>query len=273
MVGVAAVGVVVSLVGTVVAWQLVGQLNSSTRRSLDVTIETIDSVGATIEVADEVLSATTDTVDSAASTLTAVAASFETTTDVIGEVDDLTEVVGPALDDAGSALGELEGLATRVDDVLTGLSEIPFGPDYDPEKGLGEAIGEVAATLEDLPAEFEDTSTELDTFATSVDDLENEVVALAADVTEVSEQIAGSDVLVDQYRENIADARAVAVDTRDGLDRDVSLMRLIVLIGGLNLAVGQIVPYWLGRSLLDETRRASGSRPEEAKPETADAAG
>lgn len=269
MVGVAAVGLVVSLVGTIVAWQLVGQLNSSTRRSLDVTIETIDSVEATIEVADGVLGASTDTVASAASTLTAVADSFETSTDVIGEIDDLTEVVGPALEDAGAALGELEQLATRVDDVLGGLSQIPFGPDYDPEKGLGEAIGEVATTLEGLPAEFDDTSADLDEFSTSLVELEAEVVALATDVQEVSNQLDGSDVLVDQYRENITDARAVAVDTRDGLDRDVAWMRIVVLIGGLNLAIGQIVPYWIGRSLLDESPRELVENGEEAKPETA----
>ncbi|WP_040493184.1 hypothetical protein [Ilumatobacter nonamiensis] len=262
MVTVAAIGLVVSLVGTVVAWQLVGQLNSSTRRSLDVTIETIDSVAATIDVADRVLAATTDSIASAASSLTALADSFETTNGVLAEIDDLTTVVGPALEDAGSALGELEDLGTGIDNVLGGLSEIPFGPDYDPDKGLGETIGEIAATLEDLPGEFQETSTELGEFSTSLDELEDEIVVLAADVEEVSSELAGSDLLVDQYRTNIGDAREVAVETRDGLDRDVTLMRIVLLIGGLNLALGQIVPYWLGRSLLDASR--DGTKPETA---------
>lgn len=263
MLGVAAVGLVVALVGTVVAWQLVGQLNSSTRRSLEVTIDTIDSVEATIEVADEVLAATTETVATASTTLTALGSSFDTATGVVAEVDDLTMVVGPALEDAGSALGELEAVGTGIDNVLGGLSDIPFGPDYDPEQGLGETIGEIAATLENLPAEFEETSSNLDEFTMSLDELEAEVVTLAADMEEVSGTLEGSDELVDQYRENIAEARTVAIDTRDGLDSDVTLMRVVLLIGGLNLAVGQIVPYWIGRSLLDEELI------EEAKPETA----
>ena len=38
------------------------------------------------------------------------------------------------------------------------------------------------------------------------------------------------------------------------------------------LAVGQIVPYWIGRSLLDEVSASlgTGASAEEAKPETAD---
>ncbi|MGA9277062.1 hypothetical protein [Ilumatobacter sp.] len=272
MMVVAAVGLVVSLVGTVVAWQLVGQLNSSTRETLDVTIETMDSVEATIDVADQVLDATTDTIESVSATLNTVASSFETATDVIVEVDDLTTTVGPALDDAGSALRTLEGLGSRIDNVLRDLSQIPFGPDYDPDQELGETIGEIASTLEGLPAQFSQTSTDLDAFTTTLDDLASDVVTLAADIETVSAELSGSTELIDLYRQNIADARVVAIETRDGLDRDVSLMRLVLLIGGLNFAIGQIVPYWIGRGLLEKTATEPDAGPE-ANPETGDTLG
>ncbi|MEP4648776.1 MAG: hypothetical protein ABJ314_01220, partial [Ilumatobacter sp.] len=58
MIAVAAVGVVVALVGSVVAWQLVGSLDDSSRQTLDVTIDTIDSIEASLDLAAGVLLAT-----------------------------------------------------------------------------------------------------------------------------------------------------------------------------------------------------------------------
>lgn len=250
MIAIAAVGVVVALVGTVVAWQLVGRLDDSSRQTLTVTIQTIDSIEDSLDLAADVITATTDSVDAAAESLDALDESFDAATGVVGEIDDLTEIVGPTLEEAGASLRQLEGVGNGIDDLLGDLSSIPFGPDYDPERGLGETIGDVATELEALPAEFEQTSNDLDTFETSIDELQVEIAVLASSVGEVSAELEGSDTIIDQYRTNLADARSIAVVTRDDLDSNVGLMRLILLIGGLNLALGQIVPFWLGRSLL-----------------------
>ena len=253
MIGVAAIGVVVALTGSVVGWQLIGSLDDSSRQTLDVTIETIDSIEASLDLAAGVITATTESVDAAATSLDALDESFESATGVIGEIDDLTEVVGPALTDAGTTLRQLEGVGTGIDDILDDLSTIPFGPDYDPERGLGETIGDLATEIEALPAEFEQTSEDLDDFETDLADLQTEVSTLATAVGDVSAELDGSDDVIAAYRTNLADARSVAVETRDDLGGNVGLMRLILLIGGINLAVGQIVPLWLGRSLLVET--------------------
>ncbi|NND76345.1 MAG: hypothetical protein HKN44_15210 [Ilumatobacter sp.] len=250
MVAVAVVGLVVSAAGTLVAWRLVGEINSSTRDTLGVTIETIDSVENSIDLADQVLAASSDTIATGASTLAAVAESFDAANGVVEEVDDLTTTVGPALADAAATLRQLEGVGATIDDLLGGLSAIPFGPDYRPERGLGETIGELASDIDQLPAEFLQTSEDLRDFGTSLDDLEEEIVRLSGDIAGVSARLEASDAIIDGYRRNVSDARAVAVSTRDDLDGDVTLMRLLLVIGGINLAVAQIVPYWIGRTLL-----------------------
>ncbi len=250
MVGVAAVGVVVALAGSVIAWQVVGSLDDSSRQTLDVTIETIDSIEASLDLAASVITSTTQSVEAAATSLDTLDESFDSATGVIGEIDDLTEVVGPALADAGTTLRQLEGVGAGIDDILGDLSSIPFGPDYEPDRGLGDTIGDLATEIEALPGEFEQTSDDLDDFEADLSDLQAEVSALATAVGEVSDQLDGSDDVIAAYRTNLADARSVAVTTRDDLGSDVGLMRLILLIGGINLAIGQIVPFWLGRSLL-----------------------
>lgn len=269
MIGVAVVGVIVSVVGTVVGWRLVGQVNRSTRDTLDASIETIDSVESSIDVADDVLEAATDTTETAGSTLDAVATSFDESTGVIASVDELTDIVGPALEDASSTLRTLEGVGNDIDGVLESLSDIPFGPDYDADNGLGATIGSLADTFEALPEEFEETSEELDGFSNSLVELSDEVSQLSSDIDDVTSELAGSDELVELYRENIAEARRVAVETRDGLEGDITAMRLILVIAGLNFAIGQIVPFWVGRELLIGSA-ASDSSDRNQDPESGD---
>jgi len=197
-----------------------------------------------------VITSTTESVDAAAATLDTLDQSFESASGVIGEIDDLTTVVGPTLDDAASTLRQLEGVGDGIDSILEDLSSIPFAPDYDPERGLGETIGDLATEIGALPDEFEQTSNDLMTFEADLAALQAEVSALASAVGDVSVELEGSDSIIAGYRTNLADARSVAVAARDDLGTDVGLMRVILLIGGINLAISQIVPFWLGRSLL-----------------------
>ncbi|MDH5291396.1 MAG: hypothetical protein OEY41_15485, partial [Acidimicrobiia bacterium] len=51
---------------------------------------------------------------------------------------------------------------------------------------------------------------------------------------------------------NARDARQVAEEARRDLTRDENFPRIIILIAGLNVAVGQLVPLWVGSELIEE---------------------
>ena len=72
MLGVAAVGVFVALVGGVLGWQFVGRLDSTGGETLEVTVETLDTLSDTIDLADGVLGATVAALDSVGVTLEAL---------------------------------------------------------------------------------------------------------------------------------------------------------------------------------------------------------
>ena len=253
MIVIAVVGVLVACAGTIVAWRLLGELNTSTRDTLDVTIGTIDSVDDSIDLADQVLNATIDSVDTASSTRDTLATSFEAGTGVVDEIDDLTTTVGPTLSDAAVTLRQLEDVGSTIDGLLSDLSSIPFAPDYQPDRELGESIGAVADEIDKLPAEFEQTSDDLAGFGEALDDVEAQIRALAADIDAVNDGLAETGPLISDYRRNIAEARAIAVSTRDDVDGSVALMRLLVVMGGLVFAAGQLVPFWIGRDLLERS--------------------
>jgi methyl-accepting chemotaxis protein len=251
MIGLGVVGALVAVFGTIGGWIFVGQIADASDDSLDVTVQALDAVDDTIDLADEVLASTVDAVDALAGTLNAVSASFESGTAAIDDVAALADTLGPSLTDAGATVRTLERVGGQIDDVLSGLSSLPFGPDYDPDDGLGDTFGRLAATLEDLPGQLESTSNSLTDFTENAGTLQGELDRFADSVAAIAADLAGTGDLVEQYRTSVESTRQLAVDTKTDLDLSVVMMRVLLVVGGVTLLLGQIVPLWLGRSLLD----------------------
>lgn len=254
MVGVAIVGVAVALSGTAVAWQLTGELTTSSRETLDVTIETIDSLEDSIDLADDVLSATTESIDTASTALTALAESFDAGTGVVDEIERLTNIVGPTLGDAAVTLRQLEDVGSTIDQLLGDFSSIPFAPDYRPDRELGETIGDVATEIEKLPSEFDQTAESIGGFGTALDEVKLQLERFAVDIDAVNDGLTDTSPLIAGYRRNVSDARAAAIDARAGIDDNLAVMRLLLVLGGIVFAVGQLVPFWFGRELIERSK-------------------
>jgi ABC-type transporter Mla subunit MlaD len=250
MIAVALAGLLVTATGVIVGWRLLGDVRDASGESLTVTLDALDSVEDTIDLSERGLEAIGSTVTATRSTLASVDQSLAAGTDVIGEVTALTDAIGPSLDDVARTLRQLEGVGSSIDSLLGDLSRVPFGPDYDPAQPLGETFGALADTVEDLPQQFASTSTDLGDFERSLVDISADVDALTGAIGEVRTELDQAEALIAGYRRNLESARTVASDTRGDLDTDVRLMRIVLVIGGITIAFGQIVPFWLGRQLL-----------------------
>lgn len=242
-------GLVVALVGTFAGWRLAGNVSDTTGDSIEVTLESLASVEDTIDLSDQVLDAIRETVSATEASLRSVDRSLAAGSDVIGEVSRLTDTVGPSLADVERVLRQLEGVGGTIDDLLGDLSRVPFGPDYDPDQTLAETIGELADTVGELPDQFEATSSDLAEFDRSVESIGADLGELTASLGDVRTGLDDSDRLLDQYRANLIDARIIAENSRTDFDRDVGTIRFAIVVGGLALALGQLVPLWLGRRL------------------------
>ena len=252
MIGVGLAGMLIAVFGMIVGWIFVGQLATASDDTLEVTLQSLDAIDDTIDLADEVLGSSTDAVAALAGSLSAVSGSFDAGTQAIEDIAGLATTIGPSLEDAGRTVRRLENIGDDIDSVLDALSNLPLAPDYDPDAGLGDTFGQLADTLETLPGQLESTATSLTDFTGSADELQQQLDDLAAAVGSISDDLADTDALVEQYRAGVADARTLALSANDDLDTGVVLMRILLVIGGVTLLVGQIVPLWLGRSLLDD---------------------
>lgn len=251
MIALGVAGAIVAVFGTIGGWIFVGQVAAASDDSLDVTVQALDTLDDTIDLADEVLTSTVEAVDALGGTLDAVAASFESGAAAIDDVAVLADTLGPSLTDAADTVRTLERVGAQIDDVLDRLSNLPLGPDYDPDNGLGDTFGRLADTLEELPQKLESTSTSLTDFTDDAGPLQGELGRFATSVGAIATDLSNTGALVDQYRTSVDDTRDLAVETKNDLDLSVTMMRVLLVAGGVTLLLGQIVPLWLGRSLLD----------------------
>ena len=160
--------------------------------------------------------------------------------------------VGPSFEDASGTVRTFEKIGGDIDALLVALSSLPVGPDYNPQAGLGDTLGTLADTLEELPGQLDATAASLTEFTGTAGELQQQLDDLATSVQAISDNLSDTGSIVDQYRASVANARALALGANNDLSTGVVLMRILLIVGGITLLLGQVVPLWLGRSLLDD---------------------
>ena len=181
-----------------------------------------------------------------------MSASFDSGTQAIDDIAGLAEPSDRRSRTPSGTVRTLEKIGGDIDTLLTACSSLPIGPDYNPQAGLGDTLGTLADTLEGTPRatrRHRHESHRFHRFRRRTPAAARRPGELCADV---SDDLADTGSIVDQYRASVADARALALETNNDLSTGVVLMRILLVVGGITLLLGQIVPLWLGRSLLDD---------------------
>ena len=248
---IAVAGVLVAIIGTVVIWLFLGDLEDTTDRSLLIGEQATVTLNETIDVAEQVLDAVDDGLSTVESTLGTIDAVLQSTAGVADATGSLSAALPATFENIDAALATVENLAETVDSTLSALSSLPFGPDYDPDVPFPEAIGNLRAALDPISQQLTTISTELQDFAAGSGDLNAEIDSLVADVARTRDALAGTDALLTQYRQTTIEAGQLAAETRDNLSGSVLRMRIALIALALLLALSQFVP-WTMAALIEE---------------------
>jgi ABC-type transporter Mla subunit MlaD len=250
---IAVAGVLVAIIGTIVIWVFLSDLEETTDRSLLIGEQAAVTLEDTIDVAGQVLDAVDEgllTVQSSLSTLDDVLQSTAGLADATGS---LSATLPTSFDNIDAALATVQNLGETVDSTLSALSSLPFGPDYNPSVPFPEAVGDLRQALDPISAQLTTISGELQNFASGSDDLTAQIDALTADVERTRDALSGTDDLLAQYRQATIEAGQLAADTRDQLSGSMTRMRITLVALALLLALSEFVPWTLA-ALLDDRR-------------------
>lgn len=246
---IAVVGLVVALVGSIVAWRFLTTLDRNLDQSLVIGEDAAATLVDTIDVADQVITDLDTGLDTLDRTLSTVASTTEETGGVADAAAEIAARLPDSFDDVDAALGTVESLSGTIDSTLRAASRIPLGPDYDPDTPLPEAIADVRAAFGPIGDDLGALSERLDGFASGTGDLSADLDDVRADLERTRTSLDSSDQLLDRYRASAVDAAELARSGRDDFGAALNAMRVVIVLLGLFGVVAQFVPWYLGRRL------------------------
>ena len=246
---IAAIGLVVAIIGSVVAWQFLTTLDRNLDQSLVIGEDAAATLVDTIDVADQVITDLDRGLDTLDRTLATVASTTEQTGGVADAAAEIAARLPDSFDDVDAALGTVESLSGTVDSALRAASRIPLGPDYEPDTPLPDAIADVRSAFGPIGADIGLLSERLDGFAAGTGDLSADLDDVRADLDRTRSSLDQSDQLLGRYRASAVDAEELARTGRDDFGTALSAMRVVIVLLGLFGVVAQFVPWYLGRRL------------------------
>jgi hypothetical protein len=265
MVAVAAVGVLVGISATIVGWRLAGHLFDGVDDSLAVATQSLESVDESITVVETLVVDVRDGVATLDRTIADVATATETTVAAMQEFTDEAPQLANGVESIRDSVAEAGDAGSTIDRTLESLDDLPGVPDYGPSQSLGE-------TITGLVDELDALARTLRSVDAGAQDVDATLAPLLADLADAREDLAAldrnlenSESLLEQYRASADEASGIALRTRADLTNDVRATRVLIVLGGLVFTVGQIVPYWLGRTILLEVEAARRRAEEDAE--------
>ena len=250
-----AVGALSSLVGTGLGLVVLGDLDRSLASSVEVTADAVEALAATVEVADELVGEVAGTLTNAALAARASAGGVEASVEVVEGAADVTgQDVAASLAAVEDALPALVDVASVIDTTLGGLDRLPVGPTYDPDVPFDDAVRRVQRELDGLPEALRAEAELLREGAVELGDVGRSARFLAEDLEALSGDLRDTREVLDQVAATAEEATRVLDEDVGGLTGGLTAARVLLGIGGLAIAVGQLVPLGAGWLLLRPER-------------------
>jgi hypothetical protein len=201
----AIVGLLFSLVGLVVIWQVKPALTEGLQETVEVISATLATTSQALEVTQQSLESSVQTISSLESTVQTIATTVKSSEPMVVSIDKLLNEDLPATMEATYAsLVTAEQSAAAIDGVLTTLSNIPIiGIPYDPEVPLGSALGGVAEKVSVLPARFQELATNLQSTTDNLERFEADLSTMAASIGQIESSVAQYKSVVSGYQQSL----------------------------------------------------------------------
>jgi hypothetical protein len=253
-----AVGVAASVAIASFGAAFIGSTSDSAVDALDVTRELLVTVGDTAGTVDDTV---TSVADGLGTLERSVLEGAGTLTDVSRLASDLGEMatttIPESLDALRDTMPQLITTAGVVDGVMRTLRFV--GVDYNAEVPLDDSLVELDLRLAVIPDQLRSQASGFDEAARGIADFGAASVGIASDIGTIRDNLAGSSELLTGYTEQVSEAVAVLDSIEAQILDQSAAARVMVLVLGVALALGQTVPIaaglWTVRSTAPEPRR------------------
>jgi hypothetical protein len=190
-------------------------------------------------------------------------------------VDAVAKVLGeqlPATVDATQkTLATLAATAKGVDDFLVAVTSIPFlgGAGYNPEVPLHRGVGDVAASLDQIPAALDTAQQGLTATSNGLEGLQAEMTSMADDVQGIVGTLQDAEAVIDEYQVLLDDMQDMVSKAQVGLPQWLTYIRWGLTFVLIWLGVAQLGLITQGVEVIGRSRNRDGAPDTVSADETA----
>ena len=255
LISVGVVSMIASLAGAALGWRVIADLETTLDDTLELTAGALEALDASVAVAQQALEDADRALTDTQSTTGELADALERGGELFDSTATLTEEqVAGGIESVQDTLPALIDVAGVIDTTLTALALVPFGPEYDPDESFDDSLRALQTELEDLPDDLRAQSELIRQAGSDLDQVGTGTRDIADSLAGLQETMGGSADLLGEYRDTTRDAQALTADSRTGLAGQLTVARVLVIVLGIGVAAGQLVPLGAGWLLLHPER-------------------
>jgi hypothetical protein len=244
-------GVVLGVVAVVSSWLLLSSFGRSTSETLELLTTTLSTTVDASTTALETLALAEEGMSEAELALDAAGTGLTQMSDVLGNTAFLLSGEVPeTIESITASFPAMIDTARVIDRTMSALAFL--GIEYSPAIPLDQSLGAVADDLGPLSEELRAQSVPLAEAANQLGVVGEAVDEVGANVSAITEQLAGSRDLVTAYQSAATDANRIVAEVSASFDRQILIARILLVALGLMAIVMMSVPIILGRRELEK---------------------
>lgn len=267
LLAVGVLGAVTSVLGALVGFRFLSQLGGALDDSLGVTAGAVESLQATVELGADTVEAVERALAETETTTRELGVALRDAEQALAGVARLSErEIAGSLDAVERSLPGLIDVAAAIDQTLSRLAALPFGPAYDPDEPFDESLRAVQEEFAGLPEQLRDQAALIRDAGDGLGTVRRGTTGVADDLHTLTTTMAAASELIDGYAATAEDAATIVSDGHDDLRTNLLLARVLVLVLGASMLVSQVVPLGAGWFLLRPEAAAAFLGPSDPAP-------
>jgi hypothetical protein len=282
------IGLLISIGGTIVSRTVIDELGASLETTLTLASDSLDAVDDTLHLTQTSVEQAGASLDTLAETAVNVSTTMNDTQPLLDkatetatqQIPDSIEAIQMALPDVAEAAGAIDSTLRvlnnfELDRRVFGIPiQFDLGIDYQPTASLDETVLTLGASLDGVPEDLRSLESDMLTTSANLALIGSNIETIADDLETISQTVDEIEPLLDQYIDIVAQTQELIAQAQADLGEQLDMLALAVTALFVWLGLNQIVPLYLGWTLLTgDDEDGEEAEPKQAQPATATAYG
>lgn len=276
LLGIGLIGVVLSVVGAVVGWQVMDRIELGLERNLGPVADSLETVRETLLLTKATLRDVNQGLKTAEATTLEASRTISQTGPLLEQISQITSQEVPNnIDTIQTTLADVAQVAQTVDRTLTALNDLTIqepalglqfnldlGVEYEPAQPLDESINDVGTGLEELADQFRNLEGDLEVTGQNIETIGQDVAAIGAELQVTNSHLAEFTPLLDRYLDHADQLSQSVEQMQANLQGQLSAVKLGLMVIMVWIGLAQVVPLYLGWELVRGRRFGPDHIPE-----------